>query len=343
MKRNHRFLLISALMMLIVASLACGSSTNTATEKQKVNTATPSNDDGESELSESELTNTPIPEPTFSAVPELYMGDTVENYGFALTAVTVQDPATPGILYTPEDGTKLVAIEVVLSNISGDEMLSVNPLNATLVDSEGFTYQADLGGAEEQISTLDLETGEKVRGLIAFQVPENAVPASLKYSVETFGDKILRASLTPPPDGHEPIGEIPGENPTESLPVLGDVVEKYGYSLTAVTVEDPTTPGMFYDPKEGYKLVAIEIIVGNVSGDSLSVNPLFSYLLDNNGFVYAVELAGRDGQIDTTDINSGEKTKGWVAFVIPEGAIPAGVKYQVEMFPSKFIVTGLGE
>ena len=350
-KNYYRFLPILALMMLIIASLACGSSTETPTEGPKVSTATsnvaeaePLSDSDTSEApTESDApTNTQEPEPTNTPVPELYLGDAVEKYGYALTGVSVQDPATPGMFYTPEDGTKLVAIEVIIRNISGD-MLGVNPLYATLVDSEGFTYQTELGGAEEQIPTLDLNHGERVRGLIAFQVPENAVPASIKYSFEIFGSKVLKASLVPPPDGHEPISETPVDESTEPLPKLGDVVEQFGYSITAVTVEDPTTPGMFYDPKQGYKLVAPEIIISNVSGDALSVNPLYSYLIDSEGFVYAVELGGRDGQIDTTDLNAGEKVKGWVAFSIPKEATPTAIKYQIKVFSSNYLYTGLGE
>jgi hypothetical protein len=351
---HYKLLPFIALIVLILISLACASSTSSPTDEPKVSTATSEVAEAgpalTSEASSDQVlptdaeepvpTNTP--EPTKTPVPELYLGDTVENYGYALTGVSIQDPAIPGMLYTPEEGTKLVAIEVIISNLSGD-MLSVNPLNATLVDSEGFTYQTELGGVDEQISTLDLNIGEKVRGLIAFQVPESTISASIKYSVETFGSNILQASLTPPPDGHEPITESQSEVSTQSLPKLGDVVEQYDYSLTAVTVEDPASPGILFEPKQGYKLVAIEIIIGNVSGDVLSVNPLNSYLIDNNGFVYSTELGGRDGQIDTVDLNPGEKVKGWVAFTIPEDASPAAIKYQVEMMSNKYLISGLGK
>ena len=99
---------------------------------------------------------------------------------------------------------------------------------------------------------------------------------------------------------------------------------------------------MLYTPKEGYKLVAVEIILGNVSGsEPLGVNPMNAYLIDNKGFVYTVELGGRDDQIDTIDLATGEKVKGWVAFTIPEGAIPTSVKYSVEYFSDNFLQTGL--
>jgi hypothetical protein len=124
---------------------------------------------------------------------------------------------------------------------------------------------------------------------------------------------------------------------------LGDTVEQYGYSLSATAVEDPTTPGMFYKAKKGYKLVAVEIVVGNVSGETLSVSPLYTILVDSNGFVYELELVGRDGQLAAVHLNTGEKVKGWVAFEIPEDATPASIKYLVGTFSDKFLQVDLIE
>jgi len=43
---------------------------------------------------------------------------------------------------------------------------------------------------------------------------------------------------------------------------------------------------MFYEPTPGFKLVAVEIVVGNVSGEMFTANPLSAMLVDANGFVY---------------------------------------------------------
>jgi hypothetical protein len=352
-KLNYTKLLpILTLIVLLIALPACGSNTAVPTAQVIYVTATPevaealptatpeiSEQEAPNDTPEPEPTNTP--EPTQTPVPEYYLGDAVESYGYALTAVSVLDPATPAEYHTPADGNKVVAVEVIISNISGD-MLSVAFLNATLVDSEGFTYQAELSGVESEISTIDLNVGEKVRGYVAFQVPENAIPASLKYSVD-YGSSIIQASLIPPPDGHTPITETQAEEPAQPLPKLGEVVEQYGYSITALTVEDPATPVSWYEPKEGYKLVAVEIILGNVSGDPLNINPLFSFLIDSDGFVYEAELGAREGQIDTTAINAGEKVQGWISYTIPEDASPAVIKYQVALMTSNYLYTGLGK
>jgi len=340
-RNTRRYIPVFALVVLILVSLACGQTTPTS--EPKVSTATPKT--AETQAPSEQATNTPEPTTAPTDTPEpqpLYLGDIVEQYGYLLSAITVEDPTTPGMFYKPESGKKLAAVEIIVGNVSG-EALSVNPLNATLLDSEGFTYQPELAGREGQIMTVDLSPGEKARGWIAFEVPEGATVASIKYAVKTFGSKVLQASLTSPPEGYVPNTEALSILPPSPEARLGDVFEQYGYSLSATAVEDPTTPGMFYKAKEGYKLVAVEIVVGNVSGETLGVNPLYTILVDSNGFVYPPELAGRDGQLATVDLNVGEKAKGWVAFELPEDATPANIKYLVEMFSNKFLQVGLTE
>ena len=332
-----------ALAILILVALACGETTPTS--EPRVSTAT--SESAEAQVPSEQATDTPEPTlepteaPTDTPEPQpLYLGDVVEQYEYLLSAVAVEDPTTPGMFYEPEAGKKLMAVEIIVGNVSG-EALSVNPLYATLLDSEGFAYQPELAGRDRQIVTVYLSPGEKARGWIAFEVPEGAIAASIKYAVDAFGSKVLRTSLTQPPEGYVPNTEALSIAPPESQAILGDVFEQYGYSLSATAVEDPTTPGMLYEAEEGYKLVAIEIVVGNVSGEVLTVNPLNAILVDSNGFVYQPELAGRDEQIALVDLNVGEKAKGWVAFSVPDDAIPASVKYTVDVLSDKCLQAGL--
>lgn len=341
-QRFSKLIVVCILVVLLALSLACGETTPTS--EPKVSTATPATSDTQAPAAtEASAPATDAPAPTNTPEPKpQYLGDVIEDYGVLLSAAAIEDPATPGMLYQAEAGKRLVAVEIIVGNVSGDS-ISVNPLNATLLDSEGFTYQPELAAYDGgQIATIGLSSaGEKVRGWIAFQVPENAELASIKYSVESFGNKFLQASLVQPPDDYSPDIQRLSITPTNALPKLGDLVEQFGYSLSAVTVEDPTKPGMLYKSKQGYKLVAVEIVLGNVSGDTLSVNPLNAVLVDTEGYVYTTELASRDGQIDTIDLSTGEKVKGWIAFEIPENAVPASIKYNTQVLSSNYIQTGL--
>lgn len=94
---------------------------------------------------------------------------------------------------TPQAGYKTVAVEVVLSNISGEKPLNVFYSHANLVDSEGFVYEASYGNRSDRLDMVDLGVGEKVKGWIEFIIPENAVPAYLKYTVDS--DIVLMTGL----------------------------------------------------------------------------------------------------------------------------------------------------
>lgn len=331
MKRSYFTLPLIAVLLLALAGLACGGDT-TPTAAPVVKTATPvaaqpaatSAPTEQAPAATPEPTTPPepteTPEPTATLEPTAApaeLGDVAEKDGYFLCALTVEDPTTPGLFYEAEAGKRLVAVEVVVGNVSG-EMITTNPLNATLIDADGFKYVPELAGRDGQLAMVSLNPGEKVRGWIAFEVPEQAALASIKYDS-------LQTGVT---GGGGEAPQFPA--PPAALPSkLGDVVELGGYSLSATTVEDPTTPGMFYEPIPGFKLVAVEIVVGNVSGEMFTANPLSAMLVDANGFVYRPELAGRDGQLELMDLNPGEKVKGWVAFIIPDSATPASIKFEL--------------
>lgn len=171
--KNYPILI--AVLALIIATLACGDST------PEVKTKAP--DTAEEE------------QPTTAPTAAAQLGDTIEQDGYALSATQVADPATPGLLYQAEEGKRLVAIEIVVENTGADEFTS-NPLYATLLDADGYSYTTELAAVDEQLDTVDLGEGEKVKGWVAFVIPDDAQPAAIKYEFAPFGAPTLRIDLT---------------------------------------------------------------------------------------------------------------------------------------------------
>jgi hypothetical protein len=356
MKFSHK--LAAFIFLLLLPALACSTDTPVSTPQVSTATAPPA------ELEEVEAavpeTDEQVPEPDPTAEPEpttaptdtpepaqeANLGDLVEQEGYSLVAVTVEDPAPAGLLYTPTEGTKLVAVEVVIGNVSG-ERVTVNALSSTLVDSDGFAHQAELAGRDGQIDLVDLKPGERVKGWIAFEIPEDVTPNIFKYEVSSFPSISLETKLTTADGMLMANSDVPltatGEVQRDVPGNLGDLIESDGYSLVAEAVEDPTTPGILYTPVEGTKLIAVQIAVGNVSGEVVTINALNATLVDTEGYVYTAELGGRDEQIDLIDINPGERARGWVSFQIPEGATPESIIYLVTGFPIVELQAGLSE
>jgi len=73
---------------------------------------------------------------------------------------------------TPDKGMKFVALDVELKNLSS-EILSRNSLNYTVRDSEAFTYDDQWGGKEPDLGYGKLSPGNKARGWVTIQVPED--------------------------------------------------------------------------------------------------------------------------------------------------------------------------
>jgi len=331
---ERQLAILLVVSLLFVTTLACGQ-TPSPTSTPGVKTATQAQQATKVPAATSAPTSVPkatsapssTPKPTVAPTnppKAANLGDVVELNKYFIQAVSVEDPATPGLLYQAESGKKLVAVELVVGNVSGTA-ITVNPLNTTLLDIDGFTYRPVLGGREGQIELVNLNPGERVRGWISFNIPNASKPNGIKYSVSLVGT--LQTGLTPSQSGQS-AAQLPARTPPK-LPKLGDVVEQDGYSLTAVMVEDPTKPGVIFRPEKGKRLLAVEVVVGNVSGAKITVNPLNATLVDADGFLYKPTLGGRDGQIELVELNPSEKVKGWISFQISPGAKLEGIKYNM--------------
>lgn len=290
-------------------------------------------------------TNTPEPSPTPEPKDAL-LGELTENGFYSLVALQVEDPAPGGVLFTPVEGKKLVGVEVIIANVA-DDPITINALDSTLIDTEGFAYEAEIFGRDDMVELVELNAGERVRGWLSFVIPEEATPDRVRYDFGTFTQLILETQLMTADGESIASDDVPltmGEPVDRELTgKLGELVEKEGYSLEAQAIEDPSSGGALFTPVAGFRLVAVEIVVGNVSGDLITTNPLNATLVDTDRFVYTAEVFGRDDAMDLTDLEAGLKTKGWVSFLIPENAEIESLKYQISGFPNIVIETGLGE
>jgi len=216
--------------------------------------------------------------------------------------------------------------------------------SATLVDDQGIVHLPELGASDQygQIRTLDLFPGERIKGWISFAIEDGSFVAKLKYELDIWTGDIIEAKLGDTPS--EPQWELYA--PALTAPNLGDIHTLSGYSITAEALFDPALPSSFYNVVEGTRLVAVHILVRNVSGaESLSVNPLYCSLVDGFGFVYEAELGATDlGQIDTLDLATGEAAQGYVAFQIPADRNPLYIRYSTDFWGfDEPLLVGLSE
>ena len=64
-------------------------------------------------------------------------------------------------------------------------------------------------------------------------------------------------------------------------------------------------------------------------------------LITTDGYAYAAELIGRDGQLDAVEIGTEERARGWVSFTIPNDQVPEQVKYNASFFGADYVSVGV--
>ena len=125
------------------------------------------------------------------------LGQWVEGSGLAMVAHTVEDPAVPDTKnYQPKEGTRLVAVEFEVGSLSGSHAFQA--LGAQLIDDRGRKHDAIYGAMADHrtIDTSDISMGERVRGWLAYELPDGVMPQALEYAPMLWGRDInLRVSL----------------------------------------------------------------------------------------------------------------------------------------------------
>jgi hypothetical protein len=108
------------------------------------------------------------------------------------------------------------------------------------------------------------------------------------------------------------------------------LAEAPAWTFAAHTVEDPY-PGTMQVPAEianGSRVVAIEVEVTNEADQALNFTPVDVRLRDDTGQEYRGGAAiGNGPVISPRNLNPGERSRGWVWFVVPDATIPVEIVY----------------
>lgn len=177
-RRIWGFLLVGALLVLALA--ACGDSTGVEATATALAAATdaPTDTPGQEEGS-------------------THLGQWVEGSGLAMVAHTVEDPAVPDPKhYETREGARLVAVEFELGSLADSHIFQAQ--ETELIDDRGRRHEAIYGAMADHraISSGDIAMGERVRGWLAFELPDGVYPRSLEYAPTVWGEYInLRVSL----------------------------------------------------------------------------------------------------------------------------------------------------
>jgi hypothetical protein len=120
-----------------------------------------------------------VPVPT--AIPVVKIGERGVGTGYAITVHEVRDRIPPRQYIQPKDGSRWVALDVTIEN-TGTTPIIAQPFDVRLQSTDNRGYIIGVGSAEPALFNTNLSPGEAARGWVNYEVPTDAVLATLKYA-----------------------------------------------------------------------------------------------------------------------------------------------------------------
>jgi len=137
----------------------------------------------------------PVPTPTqppgFADNPldspvTVNVGETASNSIESITVLGVRRLREFGKYDVAPAGKIYIVLDVVIQSV-GKVAATYNPWNFKVKDSGGYEYNISFSAPDPALSSGDLYNGDKVRGNVAFLVPESATGLVAAYSMNIFG------------------------------------------------------------------------------------------------------------------------------------------------------------
>ena len=127
------------------------------------------------------------------------------------------------------------------------------------------------------------------------------------------------------------ITDSPVEHSEPGSNRLGEWAEGSGLAMVARAIEDPAVPDTTsYEPKPGTRLVAVHFELGSLSTTHHG-SPRETKLIDSRGVRHETAVYGamaEHPEIGSVAVEMGQRVSGWMAFELPEDAVPEFLEYK---------------
>ena len=254
------------------------------------------------------------------------VGTLVEGDNLHLVIEDVEITTQIGEFQEADQGNEFVLIQLAMKNVT-DEFVHVSQLlQASVRDDEDYSYSMAIAATEDPtFNDGQFAPGELERGVIAFELPEDATGRRLQFDLDgsIFGgiDRV-EIDLEDETDVHRLEQELAIDTFGS-----GDAVEFDGVEVELRGMEAETELGMFAEADEGHEYVILDIEVTNNTGEEQRVSTVLQMMLkDGNGWTYQEDwmaTAELDRPFDeTSPLTDGETRAGEVVYEIEEGLSP---------------------
>lgn len=158
--------------------------------------------------------------------------------------------------------------------------------------------------------------GVGVSGLAGLSRPVGGASAASASVALAQGSQGSEGSdgATPEPDGDDVVGRATAP----------------AWSVSVLTLQDPY-PGQIQAPESPparVRFIAAEVVIDNASDQALDFTPADIRLVDSTGVEYrGGAAAGTEPFLGVRNLNGGDRSRGWVWFMVPETAEIAELIY----------------
>lgn len=125
------------------------------------------------------------------------IGDEIKLGDYVISVVNIQDPYKSTNQYMePKQGNRLISVEVIYVNNSGDKTIDYNPFDWKIFDNQGYNFETGFTDSKEpSLNSGTLNPGGKVRGWITFEVPNGSKEFKVQFTPSFFGNDNLEVQL----------------------------------------------------------------------------------------------------------------------------------------------------
>ncbi len=224
--------------------------------------------------------------------------------------------------FTPDPGNMYIAVDLVIVNRRDSNMPVSSFLQTAVFDSAGEEYTISfMAQAQAKGGSIDyaLVPGERVRGKVGFEVPENS-----DYFLFEFVPEFLQPEKVTIDLGNEPVTtaipiELPGEVPL-ILNDIGDSIDLDSVLLTVNQVSSPEEDSLS-KPREGNKFLLVDITLVNNTSEVLEITASFQmYVKDSTGQLFTLDhsVTFAKGVSPDGEHAPGETINGQIGYEVPE-------------------------
>jgi hypothetical protein len=325
--------------LLLAATVACGGESSVEkvgqVEAQEETTSqTDENENNDTEEISVEEETDDI-EPTTG--PEKYaVGDLIQAGDMMISALGWE--IVDGDDFSqPEEGNMFIAVELIFVNGSDEAETLSSMLQMSLRDETGQKYDESFTAAmalDETGLDGEISPGEKLRGKVAFEVPQDFEELVFVYDIGVFSSGKAFVDLGTEPASVEPPEKMAGETEQETYQI-GDVIKADDMTITINEVYTDNGDE-FFGPKEGFEFLVVDVMFENLGDDSEALSSLLQmYIKNPAGNKFDLDLmasASSGGTMPDGEIAAGEKIRGQVGFEVPADAEELTLVFDVNVF-----------